>query len=82
MWQNLKEKLPIKAIYTEMEEAEEVVITDMKITDDLIYFNLKGENSFQVSCDRKVLGIIPDSRGLLIDAPHLWTLLIDTRLEA
>lgn len=76
MWENLKKKLPLKAIYTEMGREQKVTIEDMKITDEMIYFTLIEGIDFIVSCDRKWVGIVPDSRGLLIDAPHLWTILI------
>ena len=83
MWENLKEKLPMKAEYKEDFESFEVTILDMEITKELVSFKLQSPAmEFTVDCNREYLGIKPDSRGLLIDAPHCWTMLIPSKKEA
>ncbi len=79
LWENLKKKLPIEMEYTEMGETSEGIIEAMKITDTLIHFTLKTKKKFgffNVSCSRDWLSISSKENRLLIEAKHLWTMLL------
>jgi len=80
LWENLKEKLPMEAEYTEMGETFNVIIEEMDITKELVSFELKREGEyFNVTCNRKYLSICPKDNRLLIEAQSCWTMLLKNK---
>jgi hypothetical protein len=82
LWENLKKKLPINAVYNELPDIINlnVKIVDMKIEKEVIEFTLSfPEDKVTVSSNREYLTICGAENGLLIESGGgLWSILLPT----
>lgn len=84
LWENLKKKLPLKAIYVEPPFMKcDVEVQDILISDSSVHFKLHSddEGDFTVGGNRRYIGIIPGDGCLRIEGFGSWFMDIKSNNE-